>query len=91
MRFYLYDHFKSELRHGADYGKRSTTRLLIGQWEKTVNTNLNFLYCFLIFFTVFPTDQSEAELLYFYSLFFSVKKPFQKTKVLKNGTLSSMR
>jgi hypothetical protein len=32
-----------------------------------------FLYCF-------STDQSEAELLYFYSLFFSVKKPFQKTK-----------
>jgi hypothetical protein len=30
-----------------------------------------------IFFTVFPTNQSEAELLYFYSLFFSVKKPFQ--------------
>jgi hypothetical protein len=32
------------------------------------------------FFTVFPTNQSEAELLYFCSLFFSVKKPFQKTK-----------
>jgi hypothetical protein len=32
-----------------------------------------FLYCF-------STDQSEAELLYFYALFFSVKKPFQKTK-----------
>jgi hypothetical protein len=34
-----------------------------------------------IFFTLFPTDQSEAELLYFCSLFFSVKKPFQKTKM----------
>jgi hypothetical protein len=33
-----------------------------------------------IFFFVLLTDQSEAELLYFYSLFFSVKKPFQKTK-----------
>jgi hypothetical protein len=32
--------------------------------------------------TVFPTDQSEAELLYLYSLFLSVKKPFQKTKLL---------
>jgi hypothetical protein len=31
-----------------------------------------------IVFTVFPTDQSEAELLYLYSLFFSVKKPFTK-------------
>jgi hypothetical protein len=32
-------------------------------------------------FTLFPTNQSEAKLLYFYSLFFSVKKPFQKTKL----------
>jgi hypothetical protein len=33
----------------------------------------HFLHCF-------STDQSEAELLYFYSLFFSVKKPFKKPK-----------
>jgi hypothetical protein len=37
-----------------------------------------------MFFTVFPTDQSEAKLLYFCSLFFSVKKAFQKTKVCLN-------
>jgi hypothetical protein len=35
---------------------------------------------FFYFLHCFSTDQSEAELLYFYSLFFSVKKPFQKTK-----------
>jgi hypothetical protein len=39
------------------------------------------------FCTVFPTDQSEAELLYFYSLCSSVKKPFQKT----NKFVSSFR
>jgi hypothetical protein len=32
-----------------------------------------------------PTDQSEAELLYFNSLFFSVKKPFQKTKFFESS------
>jgi hypothetical protein len=37
---------------------------------------------FFFFLHCFSTDQSEAELLYFYSLFFSLKKPFQKTKVV---------
>jgi hypothetical protein len=36
---------------------------------------------FFYFLHCFSTDQSEAKLLYFYSLFFSVKKPFQKTKI----------
>jgi hypothetical protein len=89
MHFYLYDHFKSdnELRHGVNYGKH---RHSASDWSvgKTVKKFLLQLGFWLVggktvkkikkFFTVFPTDQSEAELLYFYSLFFSVKSRLKK-------------
>jgi hypothetical protein len=42
---------------------------------------------FFYFLHCFSTDQSEAELLYFYSSFFSVKKQFKKTNTFKTNVL----
>jgi hypothetical protein len=48
---------------------------------KTVKKIKNFFPVFYLLHC-FSADQSEAELLYFCSLFFSVKKPFQKTNIV---------
>jgi hypothetical protein len=57
-------------------GGKTVKKIAASDWSvgKTVKKIKNV-------FIVFPTDQLEAELLYFYSLLFSVKKPFQKTKI----------
>jgi hypothetical protein len=76
MHFYVC-HFKSDnkLRHWLLIGRLKNSQENSCFWlvdGKNSEDLFYFLYCF-------STDQSEAELLYFYSLFFSVKKPFPKT------------
>jgi hypothetical protein len=62
---------------------RETICIWASDWliEKNSEENKKNLYHFF-FLHCFSTDQSEAELLYFCSLFFSVKKPFQKKNTL---------
>jgi hypothetical protein len=54
---------------------------------------IKIFFTFFYFLHCFSNDQSEAELLYFCSLFFSVKKPFKKTKVffLQNLNCENVR
>jgi hypothetical protein len=68
--FYLYDTSKTTMALNTGKDLQLYFWLVNG---KNSEENYNFLHSF-------STDQSEAELLYFCSLFFSVKKPFQKTK-----------
>jgi hypothetical protein len=70
-------HFKSnnELCHWLLIGRLKNNEENSCFWLVYGKNSEDFFY----FLHCFSIDQSEAELLYFYSLFFSVKKPFQKT------------